>query len=95
MTLHQINQLSYSNDTESLWQQSLKQGDAVLLIEEAILRLTQVHSTHMTSLEEKHIRLYYLQRDAEAYGIEPSLGQALSDTEWVELTFSAPSHISW
>ncbi|WP_394178406.1 DsrH/TusB family sulfur metabolism protein [Marinomonas posidonica] len=95
MTLHQINQLSYTNNTESLWQQSLKQGDAVLLIEEAILRLTQPHSTPMTLLEENHICLYYLQRDAEGYGVQPSLGKALSDTEWVELTFFASSHISW
>jgi len=95
MTLHQINQLSYSSNTESLWQRSLKQGDSVLLIEEAILRLTPPHSTHLQSLEEKHIRLYYLQRDAKGYGVQPSLGEAISDTEWVELTFSASSHISW
>ncbi|KZN14585.1 hypothetical protein [Marinomonas sp. TW1] len=95
MTLHQINQLSYANHIEPLWQQSLKQGDAVLLIEEAILRLTQPHLTSMTPLEEKHICLYYLQRDAEGYGVQPSLGKALSDTEWVELAFSASSHISW
>ena len=95
MTLHQINQLAYSGETETLWQQSLRNGDAIVFIEEACLRLPQVTADWLETLAKQSIELYFLQKDADTYGIEPDYGTALSDTEWVELTFSANKLISW
>ncbi|BFM49113.1 DsrH/TusB family sulfur metabolism protein [Marinomonas sp. THO17] len=95
MTLHQINQLAYPGDTESLWQQSLGHGDAIIFIEEACLRLQQMDTNWLQKLTAQSIHLYYLHKDALAYGIQPKWGKALSDTEWVELTFSANKHVSW
>ncbi|MEO9275789.1 DsrH/TusB family sulfur metabolism protein [Marinomonas sp. 5E14-1] len=95
MTLHQINQLSYPTELESIWQNGLKKGDQLLLIEEGILRLSQDHSQLKSLIETKGIELLYLQSDAVAYGLTPSLGNILSDEEWVQTTFSANAIISW
>ncbi|MFQ3187155.1 MAG: tRNA 2-thiouridine synthesizing protein B, partial [Marinomonas primoryensis] len=46
-------------------------------------------------ITEKQIALYYLKSDAMAYGLLPTIGNALSDEEWVDITFSADANISW
>lgn len=95
MRLHQINQLTYPLVLEATWQNSLQSGDRILLIEEGFLRTTH-HSDALEKLiDEKQIELYYLQSDAMAYGLLPTLGSALSDEEWVDITFSADANISW
>lgn len=95
MRLHQINQLDYSATLEATWQNSLQTGDQILLIEEGFLKLIQQASTMQTLIEAKQAELYYLQSDAVAYGLSPTLGTALSDEEWVNLTFAAEANISW
>ena len=95
MTLHQINQLSYSTELENIWQNGLKKGDQLLLIEEGVLRLSQNHSQLQSLIETRGIELFYLQSDAVAYGLTSSLGRMLSDEEWVQTTFSADAIISW
>ncbi|MBJ7536662.1 DsrH/TusB family sulfur metabolism protein [Marinomonas transparens] len=94
MQLHQINQLAYSSDLESLWQDSLQAGDSLLLIEDGILRTNNINDLR-TLIESKKVSLYYLQSDADAYGLSPTIGTALSDSEWVDITLSAQSNISW
>ena len=95
MRLHQINQLTYPAALETTWQNSLQVGDHILLIEEGILR-TAHHSEALKKLiDEKQVKLYYLQRDAMAYGLSDVIGVALSDEEWVDITFSADANISW
>lgn len=95
MTLHQINQLTYTADLEATWQNSLKAGDQILLIEEGVLRTNQHKSQLETLIEKQNIEIFYLQSDVNAYGLTPSIGKSLSDEEWVELTFSAQANISW
>jgi tRNA 2-thiouridine synthesizing protein B len=95
MRLHQINQLAYSTKLETTWQNSLKAEDQVLLIEEGILRIHQ-NTTELQALSQaKQVKLYYLQSDATAYGLAPTIGIALSDEEWVEMAFSATANITW
>lgn len=95
MQLHQINKLSYSASVETLWPNALQAGDVILLIEEAILR-TQTQAKALTALcQEKDVSLRYLSSDVLAYGIQPTIGHALTDEEWVETTLSAESNISW
>ncbi|MCW8356819.1 MULTISPECIES: DsrH/TusB family sulfur metabolism protein [Marinomonas] len=95
MRLHQINQLDYPATLEATWQNSVQAGDQILLIEEGFLRTIQQTSLIQTLINAKQAELYYLKSDAAAYGLSPKLGIALSDEEWVELTFSAESNISW
>jgi tRNA 2-thiouridine synthesizing protein B len=95
MRLHQINQLDYPATLEATWQNSLQAGDQILLIEEGFLRLIQHTDTMQTLAKEKQAKLYYLQSDAIAYGLSPQLGTALSEEEWVDLTFAAEANISW
>ncbi|MCB5160799.1 DsrH/TusB family sulfur relay protein [Marinomonas algarum] len=95
MQLHQINQSEYPVSLETLWQNSLQVGDQVMLIEEGVLRLTQDSQAMQTLIKEKNVTLYYLQSDALAYGLSPSIGTPLSDAEWVTLTFQAEKNISW
>ncbi|UTV98500.1 hypothetical protein KDW99_14725 [Marinomonas rhizomae] len=95
MRLHQINQLDYPAALETTWQNSVQSGDQILLIEEGFLRLIQHTSTLQTLLEKTQAEFYYLQSDATAYGLSPKLGTALSEEEWVELTFNAEANISW
>ncbi|MEO9655606.1 DsrH/TusB family sulfur metabolism protein [Marinomonas sp.] len=93
MTLLQLNKYAYSAELEALWQQSLQPGDAIMLIEEAILRLQS--PPFLAWLESKNIPLYFLQSDAEAYGLEPDAGTPISEMEWVDTTLAADRHISW
>lgn len=95
MRLHQVNQLSYSADLERTWQNSLNEGDQVLLIEEAILRTVQTPKILEQLSQTKKLRVFYLHSDAVTYGVSPKIGKALSDEEWVDLTFAATSNISW
>ena len=95
MTLHQINQLAYSADLEATWQNSLKTGDKVLLIEEAVLRTTQDLSKLQVLIDSQSIEIFYLKSDVTAYGILPDIGKGLSNEEWVKVTFSSNKHISW
>ncbi|GAB3481438.1 sulfurtransferase complex subunit TusB [Marinomonas epiphytica] len=94
MTLHQLNQAHYSDDIENLWLANLKTGDSVLLLEEAVLRLTQ-EKRWPTMILDQQVTLYYLEEDLTAYGINSSLGKSLSDEAWVELTLNADKQISW
>jgi len=95
MRIHQINQLDYPATLEVMWQNSLQTGDQILLIEEGILR-TMHHTEALKKLiEEKQVTCYYLQSDAMAYGLPHTIGTALSDEEWVNITFSADANISW
>ncbi|MGR0277749.1 DsrH/TusB family sulfur metabolism protein [Marinomonas dokdonensis] len=93
MTLFQLNKYAYSAELEALWQSSLQPDDAIMLIEEAIMRLQS--PPFLAWLESKSIPLYYLQSDAEAYGLEPQAGTPLTEIEWVETTLAADKHISW
>ncbi|QUX96678.1 hypothetical protein C0J08_15305 [Marinomonas sp. CT5] len=95
MRLHQINQLEYPATFETTWQNSVQAGDQILLIEEGFLRLVHHANALQQLTKEKTAEVYYLQSDATAYGLSPQFGQALSDEEWVELTFSAEANISW
>jgi tRNA 2-thiouridine synthesizing protein B len=95
MRLHQINQLTYPEPLETTWQNSVQTGDSILLIEESILRALHQINALSALITEKQITLYYLQSDATAYGLSPSIGTALSDEEWVDITFSAEANISW
>jgi len=95
MRLHQINQLDYYVTLEKMWQNSLQAGDQILLIENGFLRIIQQTNAMQTLLEKTSTELYYLQSDAQAYGLTPKLGTALSDDEWVDLTFAADANISW
>ena len=94
MRLHQINQLTYPLTLETTWQNSLQIGDQILLIEEGILRTTHHSDALKKLITEKQIALYYLKSDAMAYGLLPTIGNALSDEEWVDITFSADANIS-
>lgn len=95
MRLHQINKLDYPVTLETTWQNSLQAGDQILLVEDGFLRSIQHTDTMQTLIEEKQVTLYYLQSDATAYGLSPKVGIALTDEEWVELTFAADANISW
>ncbi|MCV2401298.1 hypothetical protein OFY17_00250 [Marinomonas sp. C2222] len=95
MTLHQINRLAYPLSTETTWQDCLQIGDQILLIEEGILRTQQNKVELEALLASKQVTLYYLQADADAYGIIPSIGEALSEEQWVDTTLSAEKNISW
>ncbi|PYF84057.1 tRNA 2-thiouridine synthesizing protein B [Marinomonas alcarazii] len=95
MRLHQINQLDYPASLETTWQNSLQAGDQVLLIEDGFLKSIQYAEKMQTLIKEKEITLYYLQSDVAAYGLSPTVGVALTDEEWVELTFAAEANISW
>lgn len=98
MQLHQINQLTYPATLETTWQDSLQAGDQILLIEGGFLRTQQldVFSNDLKKMiENKEIKLFYLQSDATAYGLSSDIGVALSDEEWVDMTFSADTNISW
>ncbi|RBP83581.1 hypothetical protein EBI01_07560 [Marinomonas rhizomae] len=95
MQLHQINQLDYPATLEATWQNSLQTGDQILLIEDGFLRTIHQANAMQTLMKEKQVEFYYLQSDATAYGLSPKLGIPLSDEEWVDLTFSAETNISW
>jgi tRNA 2-thiouridine synthesizing protein B len=95
MRLHQINQLTYPEPLESTWQNSLQTDDQILLIESGILRIVQNTDALQKLIDAKNTQLFYLQSDAIAYGLSPSIGIGLSDKEWVNLTFNAEANISW
>ena len=95
MRLHQINQLDYPATLEATWQNSLQAGDQILLLEDGFLRLIHQTNALQQLVEEKKATVYYLQSDATAFGLSPQLGQALTDEEWVDLTFAAEANISW
>lgn len=95
MRLHQINKLDYPAALETTWQSSLQAGDQILLIEDGFLKSIQYVNAMQTLTKEKKVALYYLQSDATAYGLSPKVGIALTDEEWVELTFAAEANISW
>lgn len=95
MQLHQLNQHTYSETIEETWQHSLQKGDTLVLIEEAILRTIHQKKLLKSLIEKQGISLYYLQADAQAYGLTPDIGSALDDAQWVEITLCADSNISW
>jgi len=95
MQLHQLNQLAYPSTIEDAWINSIHPGDTILLIEEAILRCQIQHHSLRETIESKDALLFYLESDALAYGINPRLGTALTNEEWVNITLTADSNISW
>lgn len=95
MQLYQLNQHSYPESIENTWQHSLQKKDVVILIEEAILRTVSQKKLLKALIEDKGITLYYLQADAQAYGMSPSIGKALDDEQWADITLSADANISW
>lgn len=95
MQIHQINQLSYPGTLEKNWQDSLHEGDVILLIEDGILRLAIKPETISRLLQQKQVSLYFLESDAIAYGLSPDIGTRLSDKEWVDIALYTSSIISW
>lgn len=98
--LHQINRLNYLEHTNKDIQLSLQKGDAILLIEEGVLRVTE-SDLILQQAEQLDIPVYRLEKDALAYGNSHLDGNnsLLNDTlistqQWVELT-EKYNHIAW
>lgn len=94
MALYQINQSIYPAAVEQDWQGSLQAGDAVLLIEAGVLRVSQ-HAPDLARLQERNIQIFLRESDVLAYGISPTIGHLISDDEWVTQTTIHDTIISW
>lgn len=94
MSLYQINQSHYPETVEHDWQNSLKDGDSVLLIEAGVLR-TAKHDIALEALNAKNIRILLRDSDVKAYGIQPQLGECITDEQWLHETTLHERIISW
>lgn len=94
MKLYQVNQSQYPSSVEQDWQLSLKQGDAVVFIEAGAMRAL-LQTELLKALQDKQIKVCFRQADLDAYGIQPSIGEAISDLQWVELTQQYSKIVSW
>jgi len=94
MKLYQINQSQYPQSVELDWTESLIEGDAVFLFEAGVLRLVTQAPT-LETLSQKKVSIYFRQQDLEAYGLKPSIGNSISDLEWVGLTQKHSKIVSW
>lgn len=92
--LHQLNRLNYLEDCNNEIQLSLQKDDAIVLIEEAVLK-SKRYDTILDKAKELNIPIYLLARDALAYGITESNDKMLTDAQWLQTTAQYKHHISW
>ena len=107
--LHQINRFHYPEHCHDEIKLSLSQGDAILLIEEGVLR-SQRRDSILSYAEQQNIPVYLLEQDALAHGISPRSTEQFTKEEttpntpihyiiitsqqWVEMT-TKYDHIAW
>lgn len=94
MKLYQINQSAYSHAVERDWTETLKNGDAVILIESGVLRCIQ-DSEKLNALIAQDIKIFLRQQDLKGYGLTSNIGHAITDAEWVSLTSQYSKIVSW
>lgn len=95
--LHQINRFDYPAQCHKDMQLSLKQGDALLLIEEAVLK-SQTKDPLLEQAHRQAIPIYVLADDAKIFGIHTENMaipcQLITASHWVSLT-TEYDHIAW
>jgi sulfur relay protein TusB/DsrH len=92
--LHQLNQSHYQSNTEHEILLSLQQNDAILLIEEAVLKVSfdEALLRHAKSL---NIKVYALEQDLTCHGITTNKVEAISTNKWLQLTSDFEKHTAW
>lgn len=92
--LHQLNQAQYIENTESELKQSLKQHDALILIEDAVLRIPHDDAL-IRYAEDLKIKVYALQEYLDSYGIKTNKVDIITPEHWLTLTAEFEQHTAW
>lgn len=92
--IHQVNQAQYKPNTEHELLLSLQKGDAIILIEEAVLRLIQ-HDTLIRHTQNMNIKVYALEQDLKSYGINKVQIDSINTEKWLQLTAEFDQHTAW
>lgn len=95
--LHQLNKLHYLQSDQSDMLISMATGDALVLIEEAVLKVAQ-DDPILDKAKDASIPIYVLDRDAQAHGTSTSANYSyrlISNEQWLDLTAQYDQHTSW
>ena len=92
--LHQLNQSHYQANTEHEILLSLQQSDAILLMEEAVLKIT-LDEQLLRQAKNLNIKIYALEHDLKCYGLTSNKVEAISADKWLKLTAEFEKHTAW
>ncbi len=94
--LHQLNRLHYLAHHQDEMLLSIVKGDALLLIEEAVLKVIQNDSV-LEQANQLSLAVYVLEKDALAHGVsaENTVYTLITTEQWLQLTTEYDHHMSW
>lgn len=92
--LHQLNQSLYLANTESELLSCLQEGDAILFIEEAVLKIDQDSPLLMRAIS-LNLNMYALETDLKTYGLHSNKITSITVDEWLALTAKFDQHTAW
>lgn len=92
--LHQLNQSHYLAHCEHELLLSLQQNDAIILIEEGVLKVTS-DETLLRTAKGLNIKVYALENDLKSYGLNTRKVEAISTAKWLQLTAEFEQHTAW
>lgn len=92
--LHQLNKANYPANTEHEILLSLQQNDAILLIEEGVLKADKDESL-LRKANSLNIKIYALEQDIKTYALIAESLDIINNEEWLELTSKFEQHTAW
>jgi len=92
--LHQLNQSHYLANTEHEILLSLQQNDAILLMEEAVLKVT-LDEPLLRQAKNLNIKVYALEEDLKCHGLTSKKVEAITADTWLQLTAEFEKHTAW
>lgn len=92
--LHQLNKAHYAANTEHEILLSLQQNDAILLIEEAILKAGKDDALFRKA-NSLNIKVYGLEQDIKTYALATEKLNIINNEKWLELTAEFEQHTAW
>ncbi|EAQ63807.1 hypothetical protein MED121_05453 [Marinomonas sp. MED121] len=92
--LHQLNQAQYIENTENELKQSLNPQDALILIEEAVLR-TLNNDALINYAKSLNVKVFALEEYIESYGIKTNKVEIITPDQWLVLTADFEQHTAW
>lgn len=96
MALHQLNLCDYSRFSERDLCLALKKNDAILLLEDAVLKVLNTNDPILLAAQTQSISVHALESDLLAYGVSaPEWLQVLTPAQWVLLTSQHQPIVSW
>jgi len=94
--LHQLNRFHYLAHCQDEMLLSIAEGDALVLIEEAVLKVTQ-KDTVLNQATQLSLAVYLLEKDALAHGVSASNTSydLITTEQWLQLTAEYDQHMAW